>query len=176
MKISVTSVNAVDGLNHWHFIGLATTNNEVEKLKSDWLVAYKADPSNPAWTEDGFFSEETREIDVHVDELKAVMERALNYANNVGMAEGCLFDSDKDVAFIESRYAELFGALPSWYEQSEKSLQIACRTVFAGVGACSPEIYTRKIEQIAKMTGRQCDDQLMSDVRDVLAGFPCPLD
>jgi len=64
MKISVTSVNAVDGLNRWHFIGLATTKEQAEKLKSDWLVAYNADPSNAAWTDDWFFSEETRLVDI----------------------------------------------------------------------------------------------------------------
>jgi hypothetical protein len=47
---------------------------------------------------------------------------------------------------------------------------------FAGVGACSPEIYGAKLAHIASCLGRVVDDQFKKEVSDILHTLPCPLD
>lgn len=47
---------------------------------------------------------------------------------------------------------------------------------FAGVGACSPEIYGAKLAHIASCLGRVVDDQFRKEVSDIIRTLPCPLD
>jgi hypothetical protein len=47
---------------------------------------------------------------------------------------------------------------------------------FAGVGACSPEIYGAKLAYIASCLGRTVDDQFKKEVSDIIRTLPCPLD
>ncbi len=56
------------------------------------------------------------------------------------------------------------------------SLEDACKLVFAGVGACSPEIYEEKLKCVAKMTNRSNDKKLQDDIFQILREMPCPLD
>ncbi|CAB4191840.1 hypothetical protein UFOVP1229_166 [uncultured Caudovirales phage] len=55
-------------------------------------------------------------------------------------------------------------------------LELACESIFGGVGACSPEIYETLIEKVAKMCGRSIDDKFREDVKIAIGKLPCPLD
>lgn len=61
-------------------------------------------------------------------------------------------------------------------ESSECVLDAACKTVFGGVGACSPEIYETLIEKVATMCGRETDDKFREDVKNAISKLPCPMD
>ena len=58
----------------------------------------------------------------------------------------------------------------------EDCLHDVCWTVLGGVGAISPELYGRTLDEIARLVGRVNDTQFKCEVIDVLATFPCPLD
>lgn len=55
-------------------------------------------------------------------------------------------------------------------------LRVMVISEFAGVGACSPEIYGAKLAHIASCLGRIVDDQFRKEVSDIIRTFPCPLD
>lgn len=70
------------------------------------------------------------------------------------------------------------GTLPEVEERNipVSSLKEACTIVFGGVGAMSPEIYSKALEKVADMCDRLVDDDFRSEVADVLKDLPCPLD
>lgn len=56
------------------------------------------------------------------------------------------------------------------------SLKDACTVVFGGVGAISPELYHKALQEVAKLCDCPLDDQFMIEVENVLKEMPCPLD
>jgi hypothetical protein len=56
------------------------------------------------------------------------------------------------------------------------SVKEATFYLFAGVGACSPQLYQIGLEKISELTGRELDDSLRKEIKDCLNELPCPLD
>jgi hypothetical protein len=48
--------------------------------------------------------------------------------------------------------------------------------VLGGVGACSPELYSEKLKQIARMCHMEVTDTFVWQVREILKSLPCHLD
>ena len=55
-------------------------------------------------------------------------------------------------------------------------LRTAVISVLGGVGACSSELYSEKLKQIATMCQMEVTDIFTWQVREILKSLPCPLD
>jgi hypothetical protein len=55
-------------------------------------------------------------------------------------------------------------------------LRAAVISVLGGVGACSPELYSEKLKQIARMCHMEVTDTFVWQVRKILKSLPCHLD
>jgi hypothetical protein len=61
-------------------------------------------------------------------------------------------------------------------KNSHYSLDDACRVIFGGIGACSPELYAEGVNKVAELCGRTVDDMFRVEIIDALRKLPCPLD
>lgn len=59
---------------------------------------------------------------------------------------------------------------------TEETLKSYCTYYFGGIGAISPEIYQVYLEEIAKLSNRECNEEFKKEVSDILKTFPSIFD
>ena len=65
---------------------------------------------------------------------------------------------------------------PIGERKANMDLRTAVISVLGGVGACSSELYSEKLKQIATMCQMEVTDIFTWQVREILKSLPCPLD
>jgi len=115
---------------------------------------------------------------------KQVVKVVRLYNPNYGDKRICLcghtyerhFDryEDPDHQDVGCKYCHCHDFIEAIAPNLELRALVICE--FAGVGACSPEIYGSKLAHIASCLGRTVDGQFINEVSDIIRTLLCPLD